>query len=118
MENNNEISSLRFAILRALKNNISSSNCKLGYVKTLAIDLPFSQDNFNNFFKKFVPEKKPIECGKILLKLSVNQMKIILGKNWFVYNHPNSSTRQRVLGFVQINYREKKISITQPEDSR
>ena len=110
----NEISSVKFAIIKALKRNTYSCNSKTGYLKTICVDLPLSQDTFDHFFNKLIPQTNHNErqTTTIKCKVSINDLKTVLGRNWYIYNVPNSSIRQRILGLIQVNYRTKELTIT------
>ena len=101
LEKNNKINALKFLVFKALKRSSYTSNSKIGYMKTIGVELPLSQDIFNKFFKQTIPKIGKIESDSVNLKVSVNELKNILGENWHIYNHANSSTRQRVLRLIQ-----------------
>ena len=108
----NEISSLKLAIFRALKRSSSTTNCKVGYLKTITVDLPLSLPTFDHCFKRKIEKLQEYEHPTVRCHVSINDLKVVLGKNWHIYNHPDCSIRQRILGFIQINYRAKEIAIT------
>ena len=111
-QGNNEINSLKLSIFKALRRSSLTSNANIGYMKNISVDLPLSEDIFNNFFKKNIPDLRNRNSESINCKISINDLKHVLGENWFIYNRPNSSTRQRVLGLIQLSYRDKSIKLT------
>ena len=109
---NNEINSLKLAIFKALKKSNSTTNCKLGYLKTMTVDLPLSLPTFDNCFREKIRKLQQYQPPTVKCHVSINDLKLVSGNNWHIYNHPDSCIRQRILGLIQINYREKQIAMT------
>ena len=118
LENNNEINAIKLAIYKSLKKNTYTSNSKIGYIKTMTIELPLSPQIFNEIFQRLIPKLGLLKSPPISSKVSVNEMKMVLGNNWHIYKHSKSTTRQRILGIVDLKYRQKEITITRTHMSR
>ena len=110
IENDNEINAIRLAILNVLKKNNYNSNSKMGIMDRAFIDMPLGLNKFKFLFLNMLPSleqncKLPMKC-----ELTINELDLVLGSNWSIYRKTNSTTQQRILGKISLNYRCKTIT--------
>ena len=93
-------------ILQALKGHC---NRKTGCNRTAVIDIPFSLTAYKNFFVSKIFKLNIGSNKSIRMNLTVNELKPVLGRNWNILRCKKSSTVQKVLGMISINYRQKNV---------
>ena len=94
--------------MKALKCGGKVDGGRRTFSKQSYIDLPLSPKTFIHLFRNFEIEN----CGKHRkAKISVDNMREILGLESLVYNQEKSSTHHRILGHVNVLYRTKQIGI-------
>ena len=107
----NEIKCLRWQILKSLKGNKTGSKGHNTLMKKLSVDLPLSEGKFK---KRFIPKLKTVKVlnnGSVKGKMTIDEMKRVMGEDVTVYNEQNASTSNRIFGPIDFHYREKKVDI-------
>ena len=94
----------------ALKRASGGRNGKNGTVKSSSVDLPLNQKNFKSYFVTKVPALE-IRINHVRAKISVNELRMILGNDCNVFKHKSSSTQQRIIGEIQVYYRPKVFNV-------
>ena len=98
---------LKLSIENAIKKSKSKINNKTGYQKYVQIELPFSMQAFQKFFiRKFERNISNTQNQKHM-ELSVNDLDSVFGKDWHIIENATSTTIQRILGMVSVNFRAK-----------
>ena len=89
----------------------SARNGRIGYVKYITVDIPFSRDNFDNTFEEFkdLISKGKNESSKLVL--SIHQLTKVFGREWNIVVHKNTTTRQRIIGDVTVHHRPKFLCV-------
>ena len=85
----------------------SARNGRTGYLKYLTIDLPFSSDCFNYFFKKYTIHDKRKMSDSCKVVLSINELREVFGNDCHISVEKNTTTRQRLIGDVTLHHRPK-----------
>ena len=100
----NELASIKFAIRRALSTLSIGFRGKYTNVKFFFVDLPLSMKAFKLFFApEFLHENN---FKKVV---TVDDLNSMFGANWNYFEFPESLTRKRVIGNVQLHFRTKTI---------
>ena len=102
-------------MFEALKRASGGRNGRTGNVKFSCVDLPFTKLNFKTYFVNKVPALQ-IEMNHVRHKISVNELKQILGNDCNVLKHKASSTQQRIIGEIQVYYRPKVFNVYTSEN--
>ena len=69
--------------------------------------MPFSREGFQKYFGEKIQNQKPSKVSKICLELSVIELETVFGRNWYILRTYKSTTQQRILGMVSINFKPK-----------
>ena len=107
----NELTALKLTVFKSLKNAKWNCNNKTGYSKYSVIDVPFSKNAYNKWFKMRIKSLSNKSEDKVSADLSIGELNKVFGENWHILRNPNSTTQQRVLGMVSMLYRPKKMDV-------
>ena len=107
----NDFLALKLCIRNCLKKYKWNSNNRTGYQKQMIIELPFSRQSFERHFLDKLPLHN-VNSNTIKLNVSVIDLEPIFGHNWYVMQNTSSTTQQRVMGMVSIEFRSKKVHNT------
>ena len=100
----NEVNVLRMAILKRLSALSLGHGGQRVNIKMSSVDLPISPKVFQRIC--------PIEYqGQEEFKatVSVSDLDDVFGKDWHIFNFPNSTTRKRIIGVILLHYRTKTL---------
>ena len=100
----NEINAFKLAVVKSLSSLSHGSRGKYVNIKTCAVDLPLSPKNMKQHFAVQHIGEEPIKFC-----LPVSAFDGIFGENWHIFHFPNSSTRKRIIGVIELHYRMKKF---------
>ena len=92
-------------MFKALKRNGRNGN-----VKYSSVDLPLNKQSFKKYFVTKVPALR-LEMNHVRGKISVNDLKKILGNDCNVLRQKSSSTQQRIVGEIDVYFRPKIINV-------
>ena len=65
----------------------------------------------NTILRAKYPIAKKSSSGATKLKVTIDQIRLVLGKNWNIFKSESSSTQQRIIGLVSIHHRPKTIIV-------
>ena len=108
----NEVSSLKYAVQRALSTLSFGYKGNFKNVKFFVVDVPLSPETFSRLFAE---EYSGDDNFKKTIQ--VDTLNSILGNNWNCFQFPNSATRRRVLGNVDLHFRTKQLVTFEEQDS-
>ena len=103
----NEISALKQTILKKMMRKNSCQNGAKGFTKFVTVDMPLSLNTFNKFFGHYLGLRDNLEMCPCKIQLTVQQLSIIFGQNWHIFPRKNTTTHQRFIGDISIQYRPK-----------
>ena len=105
----NELNSIKFAILRSLRNNKAGYYGQNTYMRNISVDLPLSSVQFNVHFLPKVEKFTICRNGAIKGKLSIDQLINIFRENVSEYIDRDSSISHRIFGVILFHFMHKKL---------
>ena len=103
----NELLAFKYSLSKSMARRNTALNQRTGYLKYITLDMPFSCDAFNHIFKRFL-NAQPTQTSKgSKLKLTITDLREILGAQCHILVQKNTTTRQRLIGDVTIHHRAK-----------
>ena len=102
----NQLIAIKMQIWKSLKSYKYNHNNRTGYQRYVIIDMPFSQQAFNAFFRKTIPKIAEISATKHF-DLTVFDLEKVFGLDWYVSQSSKTTTQQRIIGMVSVNFRSK-----------
>ena len=101
------MASIKFAIRRALSSVSIGFRGKYTNVRFFFVDLPLSPQTFSRYFAEEYSEEKSFK--KVV---TIDCLNSVFGHNWNCFQFAQSETRKRVIGNVQLHFRQKCIAQT------
>ena len=96
-------------IYHILKSAKWNANNITGFKRYSVIDIPFSKDAYDFFFKRNILKLANLNSDKISQDLTISELDPVLGKNWHILTNSKTTTIQRELGMVSMIYRKKEV---------
>ena len=100
--------SIKFSIRRALSSVSIGLRGKYTNVRFFVVDLPVSPRTFSSLFAE-----EYVTGSNFKKWVTVEKLQSVFGLNWNYFQYPNSTTRKRVIGNVQLHFRKKAIASPQ-----
>ena len=102
---------LKHNLIKSMAKLNSARNGRIGYVKYITVDIPFSKQSFRNIFDKFDHLMSRGKHDSSKLVVSIQDLTSIFGHHWNIVVHKNTTTRQRIIGDVTLHHRPKFICV-------
>ena len=107
----NELAAINFSMRRALSTLSIGVRGKYTNFRVFFVDLPLSPKTFSRFFAEEYNDEKTFK--KLV---TVDYLNTVFGLNWNLFQFPQSSTRKRVFGNIQLHFREKAMKVIHTTD--
>ena len=101
---------MKLCLKKAISSVPYKKGAKCGHVKSVSIDMPCSQNLFLDTFVSNVESIKYSGESKYKCFVSVCDLKDVFRENWHTFTYQRSQTHHRVIGLIQINFRQKTMS--------
>ena len=110
----NEFNAIRLCVFKAIGATSYAKADKRSNIKTVSVDMPCSQLLFRNQFVSKLTDICYFDDNSFKFSVTPSELNVIFGDNWHTYHYRHSSTQRRIIGLMQIHFRQKTI---QPKKS-
>ena len=93
-----------------MKRCSTGRNGKCGYVQTSNVELPLSKRCFEKYFVSKLPKLK-LKMNHVKERISVGDLRLVVGEDCAVYRHKQSSTEQKIVDEIKVSYAPKRFDI-------